>query len=86
MFKIKLTSKRQATLPVALCEELGLSPGDTLRLERRTIDGEPMWLLLSPHPDWSWAGSLRSFGEGKDHRWDRIEEGIARGMAAERRP
>lgn len=83
MFTIKLTSKRQATLPVALCEELGLSPGDTLRLERRTIDGETVWLLHSPQPDWSWAGSLRSFGEKKDHQWDRIEESISRGMSGE---
>jgi len=86
MFRIKLTAKRQATLPVALCEEMGLAPGDSLRLERRTIDGEPVWLLRSPRPDWSWAGSLKSFAKGKDHRWDRIEESIGRGMAGERRP
>jgi bifunctional DNA-binding transcriptional regulator/antitoxin component of YhaV-PrlF toxin-antitoxin module len=35
-----LTAKRQATLPAALCEELGVGPGDALDVERRVVDGE----------------------------------------------
>lgn len=86
MFTLKITSKRQATLPVVLCEEMGLSPGDTLQLERRTLDGVSVWLIRAPRPDWSWAGALKSYGKGKDHRWDRVEESIARGMAGDHRP
>ena len=86
MFTVKLTSKRQATFPVALCKELGLEPGDTLVLERRTIEGEPAWLLRAPRPDWSWAASLREYSEGKTHGWKEIEASIARGMADDSRP
>jgi bifunctional DNA-binding transcriptional regulator/antitoxin component of YhaV-PrlF toxin-antitoxin module len=81
MFRIKLTSKRQATLPVQLCRELGLEPGDTLLLEPRTIDGESAWLLRTPKPDWSWAGSLGEYAQGKRHEWSRIERSIQRGKA-----
>ena len=53
MAKIKLTAKRQATLPAAVCDELGVTAGDTLTLERRLMDGEAVWILRSPRPDWS---------------------------------
>ncbi|CAN5389343.1 hypothetical protein BH24GEM3_BH24GEM3_02340 [soil metagenome] len=84
--KLTITAKRQATLPAALCEELGVGPGDTLTLERREIDGEPVWVLRAPKPDWSWAGSLRAYAEGKSHDWDDIERSIEKGWAGEHRP
>lgn len=84
--KLTLTAKRQATLPVALCEELGVGPGDTLTLERREVDGEPVWVVLAPKPDWSWAGALRPYAEGKCHDWDSIERSIEKGLAGDHRP
>lgn len=79
--EIKLTSKRQATFPAALCRELGVRPGDKLVLERREVDGEPAWLLRKPHPDWSWAGSLREYGRGRSHDLEAIERSIERGRS-----
>jgi bifunctional DNA-binding transcriptional regulator/antitoxin component of YhaV-PrlF toxin-antitoxin module len=49
--RVKLTAKRQATLPVALCEELGVGPGDQLELERCVVDGAPAWVLRATKPD-----------------------------------
>ena len=43
--RLKLTSKRQATLPIETCEELGVGPGDVIELERRVENGERRWLL-----------------------------------------
>jgi bifunctional DNA-binding transcriptional regulator/antitoxin component of YhaV-PrlF toxin-antitoxin module len=84
--KLTITAKRQATLPAALCEELGVGPGDTLTLERREIAGEPVWVLRTPKPDWSWLGALRTYAEGKSHDWEEIERSIAKGWAGEHRP
>ena len=81
--EIKLTSKRQATFPAALCRELGVRPGDRLVLERRDVDGEATWLLRKPRPDWSWAGSLGSYAAGRSHDWDEIERSIERGRSDE---
>ncbi len=79
MREIRITAKRQATLPAALCEELGVGPGDTLNVERRIIDGEPLWVLRAHRPDWSWVGAAHRYGQDKSHRWEDIEESIARG-------
>ena len=40
MRTMTITSKRQATLPAALCQELGLRPGGKVDLDRRVVDGE----------------------------------------------
>jgi len=45
MQSIRLTSKRQATFPVQLCQELGIKPGDDLILERKKIEGDITWIL-----------------------------------------
>lgn len=81
MPKIKLTSKRQATLPAALCQELGVRAGDTLNLERRTVEGETVWVVRGAKPDWSWFGSARGYAAGKTHGWRGIAKSIARGWA-----
>lgn len=81
--EIKLTTKRQATFPAALCRELGVRAGDRLVLERREIDGEPAWLLRKPRPDWSWAGSLRRYASGRSHDWEEVEQSIERGRSGE---
>ena len=81
MRTIKVTSKRQATLPVEVCEELGIGPGDKLQLEPRTEDGERIWILRAPGRNWSWFGAARRYAEGKSHRWDGIEKSIGKAMA-----
>ena len=76
-----ITSKRQATLPAALCGELGLRPGSRVVLQRRVIDGERVWVLRSRKPDWSWIGAARRYAKGKSHRWADVKRSIARGWA-----
>ncbi len=84
MKTVKITSKRQATLPLDLCEDLGVGPGDHLHLEARVEDGETIWVLRAPGHDWSWFGAARSFAENKSHDWDDIEKSIGRSMADDR--
>ena len=81
-----ITSKRQATLPAALCKELELGPGSRVSLERRVIDGETVWVLRSRKPDWSWIGAARRYARGKSHRWADVRRSIARGWAGGTRP
>ncbi len=65
---VTITAKRQATLPAALCKELGLAPGAKVAVERRLVGKENVWVLKGPGPDWSWVGSLRRYARGKSHR------------------
>ena len=81
MKSITVTAKRQATLPVELCEDLGIEPGDKIALERRTVDGEAVWVLRAPGRDWSWFGGAKRYAEGKTHRWDSIEKSVGKAMA-----
>ena len=85
MASVRITTKRQATLPTALCEELGVGPGDNLIAERRVIQGETVWVLRSRRPDWSWFGAARRYAQGKSHRWRDIRQGIAKGWATDAR-
>ena len=83
MGTIRLTSKRQATFPKALCEELGVAAGDTLRLERVSLGVETVWVLRLDQPDWSWVGAARSWAAGRDHEWDAVEASIELALASE---
>lgn len=56
----KLTAKRQVTLPQAICEKLGLEPGDTIQVFERDgvahlvkMTDQPLTGLLGcgPEPD-----------------------------------
>jgi len=85
MRTVAITAKRQATLPAALCEDLGVGPGERIILERRVIDGETVWVLRSSKPDWSWVGAARRYGRGKSHRWRDVRRSIARGWAGDDR-
>lgn len=52
---VKITSKRQITLPTKLLDALGLGPGDQLELEE-----SPNGFILRPRRiDWSRLGGLR---------------------------
>ncbi len=87
MKSIKVTAKRQATLPVELCEELGIAAGDKLELKRRRLEGETVWILRARGRDWSWLGGAGKYAEGKSHRWEDIEKSIGEAMArGDRRP
>ena len=78
MSTIRLTSKRQATFPRAVCEEMDLKPGDTLDVEARVVDGERVWVLRpEPRADTSWFGCLRRYARGKRHSMSAIRKSIA---------
>ncbi len=78
MGRIRLTAKRQATLPLALCNEMLVGPGDTLRVERVTLEGEVVWLLRPDRPaPGSWFGALRSYAVGLPHDMETIRRSIA---------
>lgn len=79
-----LTSKRQATLPRELCEELGIHAGDQLDIDRAVIDGHPVWVLKPRHLDWSWIGSAKPPKE-ISHEMADIRASIGRGIAGNRR-
>jgi bifunctional DNA-binding transcriptional regulator/antitoxin component of YhaV-PrlF toxin-antitoxin module len=68
MTLIRLTAKRQATLPKQLCEEMRVSPGDALVVDVKLVDGKRVWLL---HPadrvETPWFGRLGRYAGGKRH-------------------
>lgn len=77
MARIRLTTKRQATLPKSLCEEMHVGPGDTLKVEKVTIGGELYWCLSPVREDGpAWFGALREYGQGKSHAMDAIRQSI----------
>ena len=77
-----ITSKRQATLPRELCDELGVHTGDRLDVERAIVDGHPVWVLKPRHLDWSWIGAA-TVPEGMSHDMEDIRASISRGVASE---
>ncbi|HVR29970.1 MAG TPA: AbrB/MazE/SpoVT family DNA-binding domain-containing protein [Thermoanaerobaculia bacterium] len=81
MKRLTVTAKRQATLPVEVCEDLGIKAGDKIELDRRTIEGESVWVLRAPGRDWSWFAAAKRYARGKSHRWDVIERSIGEAMA-----
>lgn len=68
MTLIRLTAKRQATLPKALCEEMRLRPGDALVVDEKVIEGKRVW-LLSPADriETPWFARLKGYGKAKRH-------------------
>jgi hypothetical protein len=83
MAAIKLTAKRQATLPRDLCEELDVHPGDEIALERRVLGGETMWVMRPRKVDWSWIGAV-SVPTNATYDITAIRASIARGRKRER--
>lgn len=74
-----LTSKRQATLPARLCEEMAVMPGDKLLLERSEIDGKPAWFILSEKSiEKPWFGSLKKYAVKKSHDMTEIRKSIGK--------
>ena len=68
MTRIRLTTKRQATLPSQLCDELRVRPGDSLLVDARVVDGERVWLLKPADAvETPWFARLRRYAKGKRH-------------------
>ena len=84
MSAIKLTSKRQTTLPRALCRELNLVSGDLLNVEKRVVDGVAVWCLIPPRKTHlACFGALRRAARGKAHSGKALRKAIAKGWATE---
>lgn len=75
---IRITSKRQATLPRALCDDMGVQPGDSLSVERVHLDGRDTWIIRPARPPsrFAWMGSLRQYAAGKPHDMASIRRSI----------
>jgi len=68
MTLIRLTAKRQATLPRKLCEELRVRPGDALVVDARLVRGERVWFLKpADEVEAPWFARLRRYARGKRH-------------------
>jgi bifunctional DNA-binding transcriptional regulator/antitoxin component of YhaV-PrlF toxin-antitoxin module len=80
MTTIKLTTKRQATFPSRLCEDMGIGPGDELIIENRIIDGQLVWVMRSPQDRLSWMGALNKYARGKSHDLKDIRRSIGRAV------
>ncbi len=82
--RIRMTTKRQATFPRRLCEEMRLEPGNALQVEPATLDGRRVWVLSAPPepPDMSWVGSLRRHaGSSRALSMEAVRAKIVEGMA-----
>lgn len=80
MAAIRITTKRQATLPKALCLEMRIRPGDRIEVQGRSLDGERVWVLMplpKHRPDW--FGKLRKYAKGKSHSLSAIRRSIEQG-------
>lgn len=83
---IKLTSKRQATFPAAVCESLGVGAGDRLVLTSMLVNGRTVWVIEPPQPDDSaWYGALRKYVRGRSHDMAAIRASIAAGRRRDRK-
>ena len=79
MSAIRLTTKRQATLPKQLCEEMGVRSGDVIQVEAATVKGERVWYLKpSAAVETPWFGRLKGYAKGKAHKMTAIRKSIAR--------
>ena len=77
MATIRLTSKRQATFPKDTCEELGIGPGDTVRVDRRVVEGKTLWVLAPiPSSRPAWFGRFRGYAKGRAHGMKHVRESI----------
>jgi AbrB family looped-hinge helix DNA binding protein len=84
MAEVKITSKRQATLPARLCEELGLKPGDRVRVERKVVGGETLWVIRPKRPAWGFFGAASKYARGKQHSLAAVRRSIEKGWRGDR--
>ena len=76
---LKITSKRQATFPKEVCDDLRLKPGDQINLERRVENGGALWVLRPKQlPDRKWTARLTGrTAHVKDHSMEAVRKSIA---------
>ena len=79
MQTIKMTSKRQATFPVELCEDMNIVPGDELTLELLMVDGKASWILRRKELKMEWVGALKKYARNRSHDMIDIRGSIERG-------
>ena len=84
MSAIKVTAKRQATLSVEFCRELGIKPGDEINVERCVMGSERVWILRPSSPSLSWFGSLKKYAQHKSHDMETIRKSIGRGVGKDK--
>lgn len=83
---IRLTSKRQATFPAQVLEEMGVGPGDELYLERREGEKGAEWVLsaAAPKPERpAWFGAAQRYAKGKSTDMEDIRRSVEIGRAKE---
>jgi bifunctional DNA-binding transcriptional regulator/antitoxin component of YhaV-PrlF toxin-antitoxin module len=79
MTLIRLTTKRQATLPKRLCEEMSLRPGDSLVVDDKVVDGRRVWLLTpAERMETPWFARLKGYARGKRHDLRSVRSSIER--------
>lgn len=80
MSAITLTTKRQATFPVQVCNDLNLRPGDVIELEPAELAGERVWVLRPQKPlQRPWLGCLAGKTAVTNHSLDAIRASVAAG-------
>ena len=78
MSAITLTTKRQATFPVQVCDDLNLRPGDIIELEPAELAGERVWVLRPQKPPQRpWLGCLAGKTAVTNHSLDAVRASIA---------
>lgn len=80
---IRITSKRQATLPKALCDEMGVQPGDSLSVERTSVDDQDTWVIrpVESARKPRWVGSLKKYASDKTHDMESVRKSIEEGRS-----
>ena len=76
---LKITSKRQVTLPINLCGDLGIQPGDQITVEQIEIDGKKVWTIQKLENDDEWFGSLSNYASNKSDKIKDIRKSITKG-------
>ncbi len=79
---LKMTSKRQVTFPVKVCEDLKIKIGESIMIDKREVDGSPAWILMhSKQEDKSWFGAFKKYAQGKSNELSDIRDSIGRKRA-----
>ena len=83
MSTLTLTSKRQATFPVGLCNELNLNPGDVIEVEPVQLSGERVWVLRrQKSASRPWLGCLGNKTGVTDYSMAAIRSSIRAGRGS----
>ena len=78
-----MTSKRQVTFPLRVCEELEVKAGDMLFLEEKKIQGQRSLVIRrQKRSKSSWYASLQPYAVNKSHDMDAIKSSVGRALGA----